>query len=247
MGRDDKPQMRTQTATIAAVLTAAAVAGVAAEAALAPAVLLGAAAALLPRLFVEPRRRRSPAAGAAARAPHLPERAKAPVQKLSLGGLQVGRSAVKTVTFRVISSSLDFGWNYILLGELATAAGLSAVALAGAPLFYFLHETAWNHFRGESPQLATTASTSPVSPAMAKTITFRTVATIAEFATNFAVVRDVVLAAELSAFGFVAGPFVYLAHEKAWEQKGPARSGDGAEARKSTGKAAPLLIAPAQG
>jgi uncharacterized membrane protein len=39
-----------------------------------------------------------------------------------------------------------------------------------------------------------------------------------DFTTNYVVVRDVATAAGLSAFGFVVGPFVYLAHEKVWER-----------------------------
>jgi uncharacterized membrane protein len=51
---------------------------------------------------------------------------------------------------------------------------------------------------------------------LAKTITFRTIATIMDFTTNYVVVGDLATAAGLSAFGFVVGPFVYLGHEKAW-------------------------------
>jgi uncharacterized membrane protein len=56
-----------------------------------------------------------------------------------------------------------------------------------------------------------------VSRALAKTITFRTFATIMDFTTNYVVVRDVATAAGLSAFAFVVGPFVYLGHEKLWD------------------------------
>jgi uncharacterized membrane protein len=56
-----------------------------------------------------------------------------------------------------------------------------------------------------------------ISRALAKTITFRTLATIMDFTTIYVFVGDFATAAGLSAFGFVVGPFVYWGHEKAWE------------------------------
>ena len=56
-----------------------------------------------------------------------------------------------------------------------------------------------------------------ISPALAKTITYRTIATIVDFTTNYVVVGTVAAAMILSATGFVLGPFVYYGHEKAWE------------------------------
>ena len=58
---------------------------------------------------------------------------------------QVKRAIAKTITFRIIVTTLDFSVNYVVLGELATAAGLSAFALVAGPLFYLGHETAWNY------------------------------------------------------------------------------------------------------
>jgi uncharacterized membrane protein len=52
---------------------------------------------------------------------------------------------------------------------------------------------------------------------LAKTITFRTIASVVDFTVNYVVVRDVATALGLSAFGFVVGPFVYFAHERAWD------------------------------
>jgi uncharacterized membrane protein len=56
-----------------------------------------------------------------------------------------------------------------------------------------------------------------ISPALAKTITYRTIATIVDFTTNYVVVGSVAEAVILSATGFFLGPFVYFGHEKAWE------------------------------
>jgi uncharacterized membrane protein len=124
--------------SVAAVAVGAAAA---LETAIVPGVIIGAVAMLAPRQLTRLR-------------PRGPRRAAAPTTKDSLSapsgaftGRHLGRAAVKTITFRVISTSLDFGWNYFLLGELATAAGLSAFSLAAAPVFYFLHEAAWSRLR----------------------------------------------------------------------------------------------------
>jgi uncharacterized membrane protein len=58
---------------------------------------------------------------------------------------------------------------------------------------------------------------------LAKTITFRTIATVMDFTANYVVVRDVATAVGLSAFAFVVGPFVYLGHEKLWDYYGSPR------------------------
>jgi uncharacterized membrane protein len=55
---------------------------------------------------------------------------------------------------------------------------------------------------------------------LAKTITFRTIATVMDFSVNYVVVGDIATAALLSSTGFVLGPFVYLGHEMAWDRYG---------------------------
>ena len=65
-----------------------------------------------------------------------------------------------------------------------------------------------------------------ISRALAKTITFRTLATIMDFTTNYVVVRDVTQAVILSSSGFILGPFVYYGHEKAWDYFGAKKSAD---------------------
>jgi uncharacterized membrane protein len=57
-----------------------------------------------------------------------------------------------------------------------------------------------------------------ISRALAKTITFRTIATVTDFAVNYIGVRDIATATGLTAFGFVLGPFVYFGHERLWDR-----------------------------
>jgi uncharacterized membrane protein len=97
---------------------------------------------------------------------------------------------------------------------------------------YLGHEAAWSYFGPdgtavELPSLASRDKDTPatgaerpgptISRALAKTITFRSIATVMDFTANYVVVRDLATAAGLSAFAFVVGPFVYLGHEKAWD------------------------------
>jgi uncharacterized membrane protein len=145
----------------------------------------------------------------------------------------VKQAIAKTITFRIIVTTLDFTVNYVVLGELATAAGLSAFALVAGPLFYLGHETAWNYFGDADKRVdftnllpvgrdAEASADAPggftISRALAKTITYRTIATVVDFTTNFVVVGDFVTAVGLSASGFILGPFVYWGHEKAWDR-----------------------------
>jgi uncharacterized membrane protein len=144
--------------------------------------------------------------------------------------LGVTQAVAKTITFRIIVTTLDFTSNYIVIGELTTAAGLSAFALVAGPAFYLTHEMLWNYYGGpdkDAPvrvsfrRAAETPGEEPrgftMSRAIAKTITFRTVATVMDFGATYVATADLATAAGLTAFGFVVGPFVYLGHEKVWD------------------------------
>jgi uncharacterized membrane protein len=232
------------------VATAATIGAVAAgvalfEVALIPGLVIGGAAVLAPRYLPGLGKRLRPQINAHARplaepAARTPDRSQAEGLLALPAGLQIGRAVAKTITFRVIVTTLDFSSNYLVIGELGTAAGLSGFALVVGPIFYFVHETAWNAL-GHSIERKVGPSQAAVeipirlsfdrralgnasgfraitmSRALAKTITFRTLATAMDFTATFVVVGDVATAATLSAFGFVLGPFVYFGHEKAWD------------------------------
>ena len=223
------------------------------ETALIPGLLIGGAAILAPRYLpkVLPGlvRRKRPHPTATRRAP-TGGQALATAPSAVLPKFAVGQAIAKTITYRIIVTTLDFTTNYIVIGELATAAGLSTFNLVAGPLFYFAHEAVWNYLghsesRAEVPQLAPSEENAQqvgiagltISRALAKTITFRTLATVMDFTTNYVVVGNVAQAALLSSTGFVLGPFVYYGHEKAWEYFGE-RAGDAAAEPK-------LLPAPA--
>ena len=206
------------------------------EAALIPGLLIGGAAVLAPRLLPGLTRRRKPRAAALRQgeaAKPAAGQALAPAPRKLLPRFAVGQAVAKTITYRLIVTTLDFSTNYIVIGELATAAGLSTFNLVAGPLFYFTHEALWNYLghpdSGIDVPLLTPAEQNAeqvklagftVSRALAKTITFRTIATVMDFTTNYVVVGNVAQAAILSATGFVLGPFVYYGHEKAWDYFG---------------------------
>jgi uncharacterized membrane protein len=222
------------------------------EAALIPGLLIGSAAVLAPRILPKALpsllRQRKPRSGA--RRSGAPGQARESRQASVLPKFAVGQAIAKTITYRIIVTSLDFSTNYIVIGELATAAGLSTINLVAGPLFYFGHEAIWNYLGHpesgvEMPLVAPAAENAQevrlagftISRALAKTITFRTIATVMDFTMNYVVVGNVAQAAILSTTGFVLGPFVYYGHEKAWEYFGERVGGGSAEPK--------LLPAPA--
>lgn len=210
------------------------------EAALIPGLVIGGAAVLAPRLLpkaLPALLRRRKVGAASPRRSNTPATGQALVksQNSLLPRFAMGQAIAKTITYRLIVTTLDFTTNYIVIGELATAAGLSTFNLVAGPLFYFAHEAGWNYLAhpesGVALPLLTSAEEDPervavgiggltVSRALAKTVTFRTLATIMDFTTNYVVVGNVGQAVILSATGFVLGPFVYYGHEKAWDYFG---------------------------
>jgi uncharacterized membrane protein len=236
-------------------VTAAATIGVIAagvallEVALIPGMVIGGAAVLAPRFLprkylpkVVPKlgRRPHPLLSSTVRRPTAPappqsDRPNGEAPPAAPAGLGITQAVAKTITFRIIVTTLDFTTNYVVIGEFATAAGLSTFNLVVGPLFYLAHEAAWNYLGPSGnavdlpalPRLQTDAKARlsgqggfTISRAVAKTITFRTIATAMDFTTNYLVVGDLATAVGLSAFAFVVGPFVYLGHEMAWDHYG---------------------------
>lgn len=186
---------------------------------------LGGAVVLAPRLWRQTRGGGKPA-DLPLLSPATPSDAE--TRYISLPGLKIKQALGKSITYRVVITACDLSWNFAILGQAQAAAGLSAISLAAGTVFYFVHETVWNRFAPQDtvavplPAFGSGASQEErdaleVERSVAKTVTFRTFATVTEFTTNFLVVGDATTAAALTAFGFVLGPFIYLGHEKVWE------------------------------
>jgi uncharacterized membrane protein len=250
------------------------------EVALIPGIVIGGAAVLAPRILPKSltdslslpglRRRLKPLLDFSPPIVSKASLPKASLQTASLQNLPVVKPALpveftikqaiaKTITYRIIVTTLDFTVNYLVIGEVATAAGLSAFALVVGPLFYLGHEAVWNRFGDADKRVDLTAYLPwrpdvqrpsdevtddrpgfTISRALAKTITFRTIATTMDFATNFVVVGDLVTAVTLSASGFILGPFVYFGHEMVWDYYG-------SPGGRAPEPEAPMVLLPAPG
>jgi len=245
-------------ASVATTIGAVAVGAALFEAALIPGIMIGAVAIFAPDLASKSLRkvprglgslfqrsaRRPAAARQAAAKPMFPTGV--------LPRLQVGEALAKTITFRITIATLDFAWNYVVLGELVTAAGLSALNLTVGPFFYFLHEALWNYYsaperQGLGAETGAIAILPPEDPgtrsplvqfrglkvtrATAKTIVYEAMGASAEFTVNLLVVGDVATAAIITAPLVIFGPFIYYGHEKAWEYFGDRAKTGGPKAR----------------
>jgi uncharacterized membrane protein len=228
-------------ATLGAVAAGAAIL----EAALIPGLLIGGAALLVPRLLprdmlsgLGDRLRRTAPSAAPVPSASTAHCAEAPASS-EPAFFDTWHAVVKTFTYRVLVTAVDFGANYFVIGELATAAGLSSLSLVAGPIAYFAHEAAWHYYgpgsaRHPNPFEATVHVPIPgvaedkengrtrfasvkVSRALAKTVTYEGVTAVSEFGVNYLFVRDLADAAGLTAFSIVVSPFVYYVHEKAWD------------------------------
>ena len=239
------PGVAGKVAALGAVAAGAAIV----EAALVPGLLIGGAAMLAPRLLP-----RDMSSGARSRRRTAP--APAPVPEPTVHSAQAParepasfdtrHAIVKTLTYRAMVTTVDFGANYVVLGELATAASLSSLSLIAGPLAYFAHEAAWHYYgpnsaRHPNPLEATVHVPIPgaqheqnartrfagvkVSRALAKTVTYEGVTTVSEFSANYFFVRDLAAAAGLTAFSVVIAPVVYYVHEKAWDYYDATKAG----------------------
>ena len=113
-------------ATFGVVLAGAAIV----EVALVPGLLIGGAAVLAPRLLPRDMLRGLRGRRGAALSPTAAAATKHSVEAPVSGApapFDAWRAAVKTITYRVMVTTVDFGANYFVIGELATAAGLSSV------------------------------------------------------------------------------------------------------------------------
>jgi uncharacterized membrane protein len=233
------PGVVAKVAALGAVAAGAAIV----EAALIPGLLIGGAAVLAPRLLPRDVLR---GLGRGSRRPPAPSAPTAdsaePPPPADPASFDTWRAIVKTITYRMMVTTADFGANYFVIGELATAAGLSSLSLVAGPIAYFIHEAAWHYYgpasaRHPNPLQATVHVPIPgvaasdengqtrfarikVSRAFAKTVTYEGVTAVSEFSVNYLFVRDLAAAAGLTGFSIVIAPFVYYVHEKVWDYYG---------------------------
>jgi uncharacterized membrane protein len=160
------------------------------EVALIPGMAIGAAAVLAPKYVPKLRRRLRPLLKSTVRrriepALATPDRpVKVPL--VAPAGFAIKQALAKTITFQIIVTTLDFTAHYVVVGNLATAVSLSASHLVVRPLYYLVHETAWNYL---SPPVRRKAGLGG-NRALVKTVTYQTIATIVDFTTHYVVVGN---------------------------------------------------------
>jgi uncharacterized membrane protein len=209
------------------------------EAVLIPGLLLGVAVVLAPKFLMRGRPivgKRSPKPNTAVRPVKLAD-ATALSTVVAPGAIsapfEIKQAIFKTITFRIIVTSFDFAANTIVIGNVTTAAGLSAFGLVGAPLFYFCHEFFWHRLAptGTKVDVGTLLGSNKaralsggrgltINRTLAKTITYEIVTTVVDFGANYVATRDVAAAAGLTVFAAVISPFIYFGHEKVWDHFG---------------------------
>jgi uncharacterized membrane protein len=186
------------------------------EVALIPGMVIGAAAVLAPKYVPELRRRLPQLLNSTLRRQSesaVPRPSTKPLPTVPTG-FAIKQAVAKTITFQIIVTAVDFTVHYVVAGNLATAANLSASHLVVRPLYYLVHEAAWNYL---SPPVKAGRNS---NRALVKTVTYQTIATALDFTVHYVVVGNLATAAALSAVGFVVSPFVYFGHEMAWDYYG---------------------------
>jgi uncharacterized membrane protein len=195
------------------------------EVALIPGMAVGAAAVLAPKYVRKLRRHRPLPSNLTDRrrdnsafAP--PDRPEVMATLVAPAGFAIKQAIAKTITFQITVTTVDFATHFVVIGNIATAASLSASHLILRPLFYLVHETAWNYL---SPAVSGTSGLKN-NRALVKTITYQTIATTLDFTAHYVVVGNLGTAVALSAVGLVISPFVYFGHEIAWDYYGSPRT-----------------------
>ena len=183
------------------------------EVTLIPGMAIGAAVLLAPKYVPKLRRRLRPLLNSTVRRPIGPALAPPDRPDVAPAGFAIKQALAKTITFRIIVTTLDFTAHYVVVGNVATAASLSAFHLVVRPLYYLVHETAWDYLSPPARRKGGPAN----NRVLVKTVTYQTIATTLDFTTHYVVVGNLATAAALSAIGFVVTPFVYFGHERAWD------------------------------
>lgn len=147
--------------TMAATIGVIAAGGALFEVALIPGMLIGGAAVLAPKYlapkYLAPkylpklRRRLQPLFNSTVRPRTepvfpLPGRTHVKAPLAIPTRFAIKQAIAKTITFRIIVTTLDFTTNYVVVGDLAMAVALSASGFILGPFVYLGHEMAWDYF-----------------------------------------------------------------------------------------------------
>jgi len=79
-------------------------------------------------------------------------------------GLTINRALAKTITYEVVTTTVDFSANYVATRDIAAAAGLTIFAAVVSPFIYYGHEKVWDYFEANESE----NGTQPIMAAPAK-------------------------------------------------------------------------------
>jgi len=77
-------------------------------------------------------------------------------------GLTINRTLAKTITYEIVTTTVDFSANYVATRDIAAAAGLTVFAAVISPFLYYGHEKVWDYF-STTDSASTKQRTSPIT------------------------------------------------------------------------------------
>ena len=69
----------------------------------------------------------------------------------------MSRALAKTVTYEGVTAVSEFSVNYLFVRDLAAAAELTVFSVVIAPIVYYVHEKAWDHYDARKTRPAAAA------------------------------------------------------------------------------------------
>jgi uncharacterized membrane protein len=155
-------------------------------------------------------------------------RVTAPAGDALLPRLQVPQTALKTVLFHTVATTVTLGVGYVFVQKAALAATLAGIWFVAGPAIYFGHESGWNYFTGPVGGIGGTGAPTvtlrlgphrrvKLSRAVAKTATWRSITAVTDFTTSFLVTGNPVVAAGYTAASAVVGTGLYYGYEQLWQ------------------------------
>ena len=142
--------------------------------------------------------------------------------------LQVPQTALKTVLFQTVATTVTLGVGYVFVQNAALAASLAGIWLVAGPVLYFGHEATWNCYTtpvggiGGTGAPTVTLRLGPhrrvkLSRTVAKTATWRGLTSVTDFTSSWLVTGNPVVAAGYTAASAVIGTGVYFGYEQLWQ------------------------------
>lgn len=123
--------------------------------------------------------------------------------------MTLGKSLIKTITWRIIGSADTFLVSYLVTGTFEAAIKISGIGLCTKMIMYFVHERLWNK--------SVEKKQSRIKSAI-KTGTWRLIGSLDTFIISLFIVDNISTAAAIGGIGFFTKSVWYFLHERAWSK-----------------------------